>query len=314
MVRRVVKLLLPLLIFFARGLCADPLADAARALAARIAPHLEAGETAHVTARNLSSLPAADVEKARTEFVTALRRRGQIRVVVEVALAVSENVKGFLLVAQVRDAVETVEFQPDPQAAGPALITITRRLLREQNEPILDVSEQGNRIFVLHTDKVAVWERDTGRLVETAEISAPPVRDPRGRLVIADNALEAYLPGATCRGSLQPLTLSCDNSTGDFPDEGTMVHFTPGRNTISPVVRDDMVTMCPGKVLVAERDDALVLRKGDTQISETVELGGVVTALWQAALSPGGGGALAVARNSKTRQYAAYLLSVDCGR
>ena len=302
----------------ADSLHADSLPDAARALAARIASRLEANEVAHVTARNLSSLPAPDVDIARTEFAKALRKRVRNPVAAEVTLTVSENVKGFLLVVQVRDTVDTAAFQPDAPAAGPALVPVTRRLLLEQNEPILDVSEQGSRMLVLSTDKITAWEKDDKRggawtPSETAAIAGLPVRDPRGRLIVMDNGLQVFLPGVTCRGAVQPLSLVCEQSSGEFLYEGVEVHFTPGRNTLSPSVRDDVVTMCPGKVLVPERDDALVLMNGEARISEPVELGGVVTALWPAALSPSGG-ALAVARNSKAKQYAAYSVSVDCSR
>jgi hypothetical protein len=302
----VVKRLFPLFISLAAGLYADSLADAARALAARIASHIEPNETAHVTARNVSSLPAEDAAKAQAAVAAALRKRSRNPVVVEVTLTVSESVKGFLVVAQVHDAVETAEFQPDAAAGGPPLIPITRKLLLEQNDPILDVSEQGDKMFVLSTGEIAVAYPGGKR--DVAAIAAPPVRDPRGRLVIGDTGLQAFLPGATCRGPAQPLQLSCDASAGEFLHEGVPVHFNPGRNTLSPAVRDDAVTMCPGKMLVADGDDSVVLVNGEAHLSEPVDLGGPITALW-----PSAGGALAVARNSKTKQYAAYSLSVDCG-
>lgn len=309
------KRLFPLFISLAAGLYADSLVDAARALAARIASHIEPNETAHVTARNVSSLPAQDAAKAQAAIATTLRRRARNPVVVEVTLTVSESVKGFLLVAQVHDAVETAEFQPDAAAGGPALIPITRRLLLEQNEPILDVSEQGDKMFVLSIGRIMVLNsggKDPAGRRDVAEIAAPPVRDPRGRLIVTEDVagagLQVFLPGATCRGPAQPLQLSCDASTGEFLQEGVLVHFNPGRNTLSPAVRDDAVTMCPGKVLVADGDDSVVLVNGETHLSEPVDLDGPITALW-----PSAGGALAVARNSKTRQYAAYSLSVDCG-
>jgi hypothetical protein len=307
-----------LVISVATGLYADSLPDAVRVLAARIAPHLGANETAHINARNRSSLPGSVVDTARAELVKALRKRVRNPVAAEIMLTLSENVKGFLLVAQMRDIVEMAAFQQDAPAAGPALVPVTRRLLWEQNEPILDVSEQPNRILVLSIDKITAWERDDKRgstwtLSETAELAGLPVRDPRGRLVVADNVVQAFLPGVSCRGLVPPLRLMCDDSASEFPHEGVAVHFTPGRNTISPPVRDDTVTMCLGNLLVTGRDDTLVLMSGETPVSEPVELGGRVTALWPAASSPIGG-AIAVARNSKTKQYAAYSLSVDCPR
>jgi hypothetical protein len=79
-----------------------------------------------------------------------------------------------------------------------------------------------------------------------------------------------------------------------------------------------MIAACGGRHVAASAGDnaasdsiALydVANRAPVRVSEPIGLPGPVTALW-----PAGEGAIAVARNLSTGKYAAYSLSLDCGR
>src|SRR5882724_2977099 len=93
----------------------DSMEDAARGLGKTVAARLSADEVAHVTVR---SMVTGDVARGRAAFEQALRRRVRNPSPVEITLTFSENVKGYLLVAELRRGteriVEMVAFRPEP--------------------------------------------------------------------------------------------------------------------------------------------------------------------------------------------------------
>src|SRR5678815_5347817 len=97
-----------LLLMIAMAARADILDDAVAALAKKVSARLATSETARVTSRNISSLPAADAAKAQTALTRALQRRPRNPRQVEVALTISENLRGYLLVAEIRHENETM--------------------------------------------------------------------------------------------------------------------------------------------------------------------------------------------------------------
>jgi hypothetical protein len=66
MIRAVLKRLLLLLI--PTAVIADPLQEAVQLLADKVALHLDASERPRVVARNLSSMPGAEMAKAQAEL------------------------------------------------------------------------------------------------------------------------------------------------------------------------------------------------------------------------------------------------------
>ena len=299
---RTTLLLLPLLTH------AATLDEAIRTLAAKTTPHLSPTESARVTVRNLSPLPATDAQKAQAALDQALRKRVRNMSIVDVSLTLSQNVKGYLLIAEIHSseppAVEMVPFQPDEPHEAP-LLPLTKRLLWEQDDPILDLAITGDRMLILTPDRIL--RRDKER-IEATPIPAPPVRDPRGRMEASAETVNIFVPGVTCRGTQQPFKIVCEPLSAEFMLDGAAVRFTPGRNTLEGA-RGETVAVCAGKQLTSPADDTVVLYDGPTAISEAVELPGPITALW-----PSTGGALAVIRNPSTKRYAAYALAVDCGR
>ena len=162
-------------------------------------------EAARVTAKNLSSLSSIDVTKAQTALDRTLRRRLRNPALIDVTLTVSENVQGFLFVAEIRrgteHAVEMVEYHPDAPAAR-ATVTIEKKLIWEQAAPILDVEIIGEDIpRARHHFGDAVFEL---RRLESAGIVATAVRDPRGRLQVEGDLANVFLPTATARNVESP--------------------------------------------------------------------------------------------------------------
>ena len=134
-----------LLVMIAVAARADTLDEAITALAKRVSARLEASETARITLRNISSLPAAEVAKAQTALTRALQRRIRNPVQVDLLLTISENLGGYLLVAEIRreneTAVEMAEFQAASlEVPAPAQFAMESKLLWEQEAPILDVA------------------------------------------------------------------------------------------------------------------------------------------------------------------------------
>ena len=160
----------------------ESLEDAVRALVKKVSARMAANEVAHVTPRNLSSMNAPDVTKAQTLFDRGLRKRLRNPVTVEMSFTISENLRGFLLVAEMkRDterAVEMVEYRPDaPKTATAVGIAIEKKQLWEQEAPILDVAVQGTAMLVLDTAGLARYERKAGawEQVKLSAIGFSPV-------------------------------------------------------------------------------------------------------------------------------------------
>ena len=286
---------------------ADQIEDAAHALAEKIAGHLLPQERIHLAVRNISSLPAADAMRAQAKLEAALPKHSRAKKVVDVTLTFSENAAGYLWVAEIRTGeVEMVAVPTHTMPAPSDRPLLTKRLVWEQREPLLDVVQQGGRTLVLSNERVALIEADkrSGLVIDI-----PRVRDPRGRLEVDGNGLIAYFPGATCRGTEEPLHLDCDASSTDFLLNGEKVHFTPGRNTIAGIrPEDETASVCQGMKLAAVKENVVGLLGPNGAARDQTELPGPITALW-----PSSEGALAVIRNPETEQYAAYAISIDCG-
>src|ERR1700751_3264626 len=113
-----------------------------------------------------------------------MRKRVRNPVTVQITLTVSENLKGYLLVAEIQRqnerAVEMVSFRlgPLPAANRPA-VSIDKKILWEQDVPMLDVVWNEYYMFVLDTGGLGHYERHEGKWtrVDTTPASWPEVRD-----------------------------------------------------------------------------------------------------------------------------------------
>jgi hypothetical protein len=356
MIRAVARGFLLLIIVVAAR--ADTLDDAVAALAKKVSARLGAAETARVTSRNISSLPAADAAKAQTALTRGLQRRLRNPKQVEVALTISENLRGYLLVAEIRHeseaVIEMAEFWiAAPVSLPPAAFSMESKLLWEQETPILDIAVLPDSMLVLDTVGLARYERRAGKWDRAAAIEMPlMVRDPRGRLETNGDSATINEPGVTCT---VPITLTiaspqceqggrfkAERNTQDLHDwrgeffasaelgNDTLLAGLDGHIHIHDAAHTPQATFdggsdlaviaaCGGRHIAltgtgdATSPDSIALydlvNRTPARVSEPVEFSGPVTALW-----PAGDGAVAIARNLSTGKYAAYSLTLDCGR
>jgi len=221
--------LLPVLFFLAAFCSAQDISSPARDLARKIRQ-----DVSSLTVRNLSSLPAAAVADITRTLETELRVRAN-RPGASVNVTLSENVKSYLWVAEIRrgEDREVAMLAVDRLGVPPAYlppVTIGKKLLWEQEKPILDAATVDSILIVLDPTSVSFY-RDR-QLTQSLPIPGwkPMPRDPRGRLVMERDSFRAFLPGTICTGSLSPAAMSCGESNAPWPLDGAAAALAPGRN------------------------------------------------------------------------------------
>jgi hypothetical protein len=331
------------LILLASAVRADALEDAARALAKRVAAQVAPNEIARVSVRNLSSLARTDVARAQLAFEQALAKRVRDANPIEIALTISENIRGFLFIANFKESVEMEPYTPAADLPARFSVVLSKRLLWQQTDPVLDLIVINAQMLVLDIEGVTRYERREGGWSRAESVAAPSsVRDPRGRLTITETTLTVDLPGITCHGDLRPVALNCAPGSvfsagrntfqaqlAFFSDaqigNARLVAMPDGRTYINDVAIEnwgsDLAPMatCAGPRLAvtgaAGRDanDSItlydVIQSVAIRVSDPVQFQGPVTVLW-----PRKDSALAVVRNLTTRQYEAYEITADCSR
>jgi len=208
--------------------------DLARAVAAAVAH-----EPAAMRVKNLSALSAADTAEIRRVFESELKVPGQPAA--EIQITISENLTHFLLVAEIQRGGERqvlLESWPrTPPASAtapndkPPRVTLEKKLLWEQDPPILDAAQTADALLVLDAARVLLVRGEDRQSMPIPATHVWP-RDMRGRLLVSDTAFTAYLPGTICRGSIQPqLTLACQDSQDPWLlAPGALALFAPDRN------------------------------------------------------------------------------------
>jgi hypothetical protein len=363
---------------------ADDLPGAARELARQTAGRFRGPIAASF--RNLSSLPDAELARARREFEAALTTPAAGEPPAEAHLTLSENPTQFLLVEEVHRGEESQVWiaawkRSERPAVSVSGVTLERRLIWEQDEPILDVALLGDRMVILAPSKITV-QGPGGR--QTSVPVTPPKpwpRDLRGRLRTSGGRLQAYLPGMGCSGSVEPApNLECHASEEPWVLESGsraifLGTFAAGRNyfdgrvvaqngtpkSVAPfysaaAVEEQgklwwLLALVDGRTQILDNSfepvaalsgwgsdvvgiDArcgggsqiLATRPGDANEPDAIQAFGLtnlmpvalgpavtfpgpVTALWPS----GATAALAVARDTATGKYAAYVLTMVCG-
>jgi hypothetical protein len=238
--------LMTLILLLAYAAAAQTPAGAGRDLARRIAAVVPK-ETISLAVRNLSSLAPAQVEDARRAVEAELRAQG-VRVVESGGLAVritaSDNLRERLLVAEVPRGEERqvvmAAWPREAEGAAPSSLWLEKKHVWEQAAPILDFAVVEDVLLVLEPERVAVYARRNGEweAVTSLAVAAPGPwpRDLRGRLVAQPGTFQAYLPGVTCRGVLEPApSIACTPGETLWPlySGATLVAraaFRPGRN------------------------------------------------------------------------------------
>jgi hypothetical protein len=238
------KLLFGLLLLWlgAAHLFAAPPETARAAPSARLAKEIagiSGPGTATLTVRNQSSIANDEVPTIRRGIEAQLRIEGiNIRsaenAATTIAITLSENLQGWLWVAEVTQGSDTkVAMVALPRiGSAPVLqkgpsVTLKKALVYSQATPILDFAtiQAGSEIHlvVLDGNNVSLY-RSTGTKYELEQAfpivhSKPFPRDLRGRVAIGrDHLFDAYLPGVICSSGVStPINVSCHESDDPWP-------------------------------------------------------------------------------------------------
>ncbi len=230
---------------------AENLDGAVRELAGKTALLAGAGTPVSVTCRNASSLDSADVARLRAAFEKLLQqaggRLGQGPAAVDVSLTLSENATDYLLVEEARKGDErTVWIAAWKRAAAGqsavAGVGLEKKLVWEQEEQILDLAISGDAMLVLAPSRITLLARHENRWEprQSARLTPPGPwpRDLRGRLHLSAPRFQAFLPGFTCQGAMEP-ELSVDCRAGRSAMDA---RFRQPRARWPPISRRDEIT------------------------------------------------------------------------
>jgi hypothetical protein len=353
---RVLRIVLAIILVTASG-AGQTLAESARSLARKIAAALAPGEKAELSVRNGSSMPASEFAPARQALEAELRGHGTVAVNV----TLSENSGGYLWVAEIvragkREAA-IIERAPAPEAKAAATspLVVEKRLLREQEAQILDIAPSDGGLAVLDPSGISVYRQEEGRWnrVKQAPVEFPKPwpRDLRGRLVLRNGEMAAFLPGAE-PGPEWPLEIgnariwgarnyfAAPNLPAFFSaaraGDGWVLAGVDGRAQLfgaaleplaafagwgSDVARVEakcargplVLATRPGESDEPDEVQAFeIVERQAVPVGAPVEFLGPITEMHEWA--DGAGSAVAISRNLKTGRYAAFALTVSCSR
>jgi len=237
-------------------------------LVQRILDRIGSPTSISLSFNNVSTLPAAEIERSRREIEQQFRLHGvrpaaPERAVVSVIVTFSENIRGAVWLAEIlegqtRDVlIFPVARQFSSLPSSQSTFSLQSRLIVSQESPILDLVElpatnpAERQVFVLSPDKLVLYHGQQGRMqpAQTVNLAAVKARtrDPRGRLLFHDNVFEAYLPGYRCDGAgTGTLSASCQQSDDPWPLVSTVnspkAFYANARNfftgVITPALRD----------------------------------------------------------------------------
>jgi hypothetical protein len=231
---------------------ADDLNGAARELARKTAAFVGRGEPVSATWRNVSSLGSLEFTQARGAFEDAVREAGarviDIAPVAEAHLTLSENQQQYLIVEEIRKGDDRQVWIAAWKRAGTAAagniapgVTLEKKLVWEQNEPILDAAFPAGNLLVLSPARVTLYARQNGPWEARQSVPLTPVKpwphDVRGHLRLNGVSFQAYLPGLlACSGSVEPaLVMDCRPTDEPWVLESgsramLLAAFSPARN------------------------------------------------------------------------------------
>ncbi len=259
------------------------MSQTAAQLAARTSSLLPRHATVSLELQNLAPIPSGDWSNFRSLLQDELRKAGvgtagpeptatppEAASPARVRVTLSEDARGLLLVAEVfagdNRQIAMVPWNLPPSAPAKPRISITKKLLWAQTEPILDILllDSDSQMLILSTEEVASYRLMGDKWMPSGSASLvlprPLPRDPRGRMAIAPEGFRAYLPGSTCTGTLQPqLRIACAPGNENWPDgEGRWV---TDRNLLeSDATRPPFYTTADG--LFASADGRVLDRAG----------------------------------------------------
>ena len=292
-----------LMIFVSLTLFSETATTPEAQLVQRILDRIGSPTSISLSFNNVSTLPAAEIERSRREIEQQFRLHGvrpaaPERAVVSVIVTFSENIRGAVWLAEIlegqtRDVlIFPVARQFSSLPSSQSTFSLQPRLIVSQDLPILDVVElpatnpAERQVLVLLPDKLVLYARQQGRMQPTQTVNLAAVkartRDPRGRLLFHDNVFEAYLPGYRCDGAATgTLSASCQQSDDPWPLVSAVsspkAFYANARNfftgVITPAIRDralpafyaaSVFAAADGNHLLLSTTDGLQFDNGNT--------------------------------------------------
>ena len=214
--------------------------DLAPALAAKIAAAMAGGERIAIASAFVDSAEEAQVRQVEREVARLLSARGlRIDALVTapavITVGCTTSLRERVCVAEIRrgpfdsaqgrrapDLVSAVAPRGSPADPAPdvtlALETVP---LFGQRTAILDAAPVGDRLLVLDPSAITLYQHaDEGwrRVISRPIVSTRTwPRDARGRLRTNGTAVEAFLPGAVCRATVDLANLVCASEREPWP-------------------------------------------------------------------------------------------------
>lgn len=218
---------------------------------------------------NRSSLTALDVAAARKALEVQLRSANARlvkpeRAVAEINVTISENLRGLLWIAEVKQGLtsQTIMLQGDKPASSatmrPPELTVKRTLVfvQEDGTQIVDFALlDAKTLFILEPDRLVAYYSDGSRWSVRNAISLrhsqPWPRDLRGHLAVQQSQMTVFLPGVQCLGvlsadnALQNLGCSETDDPWLLSDQATNAFFPASRNFFSGIIRRMDISLPP---------------------------------------------------------------------
>jgi hypothetical protein len=223
---------------------AEELPSAVKDLVRRTEAFLGPRTPAKLSYNNISSLADAELAGIRREFEASFPEAGD-GTPAEIRLTLSENQSQYLLTEEIRKGEESRVWiagwnRPAVSAASGFGLTLEKRLVWEQQEPILDLALSEDSMLVLSPSRLALYERHGEAWQQKGNLPFQPVnpwpRDLRGRLRVAGERVQVFLPGMECRGmATSNLSVECHASQDPWVLESgsrgiLLANFAPERN------------------------------------------------------------------------------------
>ena len=214
--------------------------EAAARLAARILKAIP-NTAIRLTFENRASIPKSVADRIRRILEKELRPSTKPNPM-NVQITLSKNQSGYLLVAQANSEVLIEPLSATPEAVVEKRAELRKRTIITETSPILDFAITAAELVILTPAEIITYRRDDERWTQRRSftIAEPPVRDLRGRLIVANNSVEAHLPGLTCAAALPVESISCKPEDTSWTQADLTMTWMPGRNyLVSPQVGVD---------------------------------------------------------------------------
>ncbi|MGH9738854.1 MAG: hypothetical protein ACRD4X_09735, partial [Candidatus Acidiferrales bacterium] len=243
-----------------------PWTDAANSLAEKIASTVTTAHTMTITSVTDVSFGAPiDLSWLRHSieseisiqggrlFQNALGSAAPAPVDAQVQIAISHNVNGYLLVAQIAlggskqiVVAPVAATQPVPGSPGP-VPELRQKVVWQQTEPILDFAEGSpdsshTLWYILEPDRLSAYEfSGASQILEVDQQFSRlyTSRDARGRLALTDPThVTAWVAAVHCDGTWNPgFSLNCSSNVGQQWPAGTVNWaYDPSRNYFTGAV------------------------------------------------------------------------------